>query len=301
MPLPNHKWHEQGPRETVHARTRSYATRYQLQFFETPGLNPKLLDPVEVQALVRAKFLPYWPTDQLALLREISCRQQANARRFWDVNVSWSTEDGDGAASEENPLLAPVSRAITFTDGTKLVGVDVAGNALVTTAGEPFDLVEVPDGRARLDLSWVTLSMPPTTLMAYRNATNGDFFYGAAANSFRVADLASEERHNQQGQVYYLNRAALEYDPEGTKLRLANQGFYLRNDDDPTKPKRIMAAVEKFDDDGESFDPKQFDYEPKETPSLINEAGDEVLPPGSSPIILEFDVLPALSFGGFFP
>lgn len=286
---------EYGPRKhSSSGSDRSYGTVYLVQ------VNEKNADPVALRLslLANPKVPAGWATDPQARISGLDLDQMDQSRFWWTAGVAWSTNFSQQV--DEDPLSKPVKRYSTSNPATEYVTQDVYGNPIINTAGDPYDPIEVEALRTEFRVQWNSTSFSVPLAIAYRKATNSDYFSGYDPGTLRVTACNAEEiiippgvsTTYPAGLTYYSCEAGFALNTDTWKLKILNSGFYLRDKTKPNDPKKKVRIM-TTNDEGVKV--------PAETRQLISEDGKSVIDNGGTPYIQEFEIRQPLPFSGVFP
>lgn len=140
----------------------------------------------QLNALYGQKYLIGYPGggqdfDNFAYLTSIQLDQVGNDGLQWTctLNYSWYDANTVGGGPEQNPLLMPIEVSWAWRDYELPIEVDIDGNAVVNTAGDPYDPpVLINDPRLVMTVVRNEATISLSLIQQYRNAINSDVFAG---------------------------------------------------------------------------------------------------------------------------
>jgi hypothetical protein len=179
---------------------REYHRSFQV-LTDSPYVSPKTVQ--EAQGLgLPALFASYTnatgtEVDADALARKIEVKADAQNPNLHDVDVLYSTAD--------NPLLEPPDVEWDFVAWQKPVERDALGISIVSSAyGKPDPPLTMDDSRLVCRYTKNELTFDPAVAIAYRDAVNLDFFWGAPPNTAKIASLRGTRQY-RSGFLYWRN------------------------------------------------------------------------------------------------
>lgn len=186
--------------------------------------------------------------DLYALVRRISSRQDEENGFLWHVEVQYSTQTDDPDRSVDpatgqpidNPLLEPQEVEWSFQQFQRPLERDLIGHPLTSTAHGKFDPpIMIDDSRVVLRVTWNQPSFNVALAMAYQDAINSDWFWGAAPGTAKVASLRGSKQV-KYGLVYWQNTYEIHFAREGWNQPVLDRDFHFLDEASPRK--RIRAA-----------------------------------------------------------
>ena len=197
---------------------------------------------------------PYWWT-----VTVVYDRQGSPLTQHWEVN--WG--------------FARFQKAITK---------DVNGNAIVNSAGDPFDPpIEVDDDRPQLTITRYESSYSPTTAKTYKDAVNSDVVtidgVTFPAYTLKITSIAAQ-RVAVNGTWYWRVTYTIEYRPETWRLQILDRGYR----------KKVVGGTQV-----QMFDASS--GVPHSAPKLLDGSGGD-LAAGAAPVFITADVFNPVAFAG---
>lgn len=172
--------------------------------------------------------VPRWgslhPTDPYAYCNDLQI-SQPDPWTGWQVAVSWSTE----RELSEDPNSQP---AVTDWDGEQFQSVvvfDKDDNAVVNSAGDPFDPPIMRDDSRLISTTVKNMATVPTWIMSYADAVNSDAF---TIDGFPVAIGQAKMQRPRVSKQQFRNDIpyrevtfTIHYREDGWKSEPLDQGF----------------------------------------------------------------------------
>jgi len=228
------------------------------------------------------------PDDSWAKVIKKSARQGEDAN-WWQVTVDYSTKlpiDPDEAA--ESPLARPPKVRIGTNKFSRIITEDVNGDAIVNSAGQPFEGgYEVSDSRATLSISWnvSAASFNYITLTDLQNKINSDTYLGYSAGKLLVTDVSADGPTLENDVLFWACSVSLE----------------IKNDEDGWAVTKVLdQGYMQLGDGGEPELIRDASGQPVTQMKLLDGVGTE-LPNGGTPVFLEFAMYDAATFGDVLP
>lgn len=169
-------------------------------------------------------------TDAGSFCNDISVKSLsgASAGKEWIVTATYGPYDPSTNAS--NPLERPIEVSGGFSEFEEIVDVDVDGNPVVNSAGEPFANPVMRDD-PRPDLMIVTnaKTLDLNLIYTYRRAVNSDEFWGANPGQVRVASITWQYLHHADIGYYYKITYTFKFKKDGWQIRLQDKGMRVLN------------------------------------------------------------------------
>jgi hypothetical protein len=225
--------------------------------------------------------------DQYAYVVSIDAQQEEGDALGWIVTVTYGAFDANtaGGGPDNNPLLQPIDVQWTFRNQEVVCQYDVNGNAILNTAGDPFDpplvvddprpMLTVVRNEASIDLSW---------LYTYRTAVNSDPFAGWPPQMARVIQISPRSVFHQFVGWYWQVTYEFEFNPPmGYRPKILNMG--LR--------KKSQAAANRG-----QLVPIVINGQPINQPMMLTKQG-YVAKPTDPPYFVQPQVYPELPFAAF--
>jgi hypothetical protein len=152
--------------------------------------------------------------------------------KLWDVTINYSTRPARRCmdSSVQDPLLEPARVSGGFNKFTRRAVKDTSGNALVTTANEPFTSgIEIDDNRPtvrlEMNVAWVNL----TFVSSYVDTVNNATWWSCAARTIKCSEFNWERVLYGTCRFYYRVQFTFELKRDTWDLMLANFGNYSRS------------------------------------------------------------------------
>lgn len=169
-------------------------------------------------------------------MTDLSVEEMGEDGLQWQVTLgySWYNVNYAGGGPSQSPLLMPIDVSWGLRDHETVLDVDVNGNAVVNTAGDPFDppvviddprlVMTVVRNESVFNIGWV---------VAYRNAVNSDPFAGFDPLFSKVLNISSKSQWHQDAGWYYQTTYEFEFltsqinnnTSNGYRQNLVSQGF----------------------------------------------------------------------------
>ena len=140
-------------------------------------------------------YAPPAEADPQTYVDDIAIEPEGEDGIYWIVTIhyGWFNAFAAGGGPEQNPLLMPIDVSWSFRDHESVLDVDVNGQQVVNSAGDPFDppvviddprlMMTVVRNEAVFNIAWV---------VAYRNAVNSDPFAGFAPLFCKVLNISAQ-------------------------------------------------------------------------------------------------------------
>ncbi len=135
---------------------------------------------------------------------------------WWEVSVEYGPYSSlfAGGGPTQNPLLMPIDVSWTLRDHEVVADVDIYGNPIVNTAGDPFDppIIE-DDPRPTLTVVRNEAVFNYDIFAQYRRAINSDNFAGYAPLMSRVVNISPKSVFQQDVGWYTQTTYEFEFNP----------------------------------------------------------------------------------------
>ncbi len=174
--------------------------------------------------------------DKYAWLHGMDIEEEGEDGIGWIVtlNYGWYDANQAGGGPSQNPLDMPIEVSWSLRDHETVLDTDQNGNAVLNTAGDPFDPPAVIDdprlvmtvvrNEQLFNIAWV---------LKYRNAVNSDPFAGFDPLTCKVLNISGRSQWHQDAGWYYQTTyefeflaAYIDYDTNtGFRPRILSQGF----------------------------------------------------------------------------
>lgn len=163
-------------------------------------------------------------TDTGAFCRKRRCIQSQDDPFVWTVEVEYSSIVVDFDRTNENPLLEPVDIEWGQAQYQKAIEIDLVGDPLESSSGEPYDPpVEIDDSRPVLRISRNLGGFDPALAIFYQDAVNSDVFLGAAPLTAKIMTLTASLQFRNI--PYWRVSGEVHFRREGWRKQVLDQGF----------------------------------------------------------------------------
>lgn len=177
-------------------RIRHYSLVYKIRTSD-PGDGPMIVGNCPELPSYGSYYSYGNERDVGAILQSRSAPQLNEQRQWWEVTDSYSSkqDDEDPENPEENPLLRPPKRRISYERRDKYLPRDKDGVPYVTSAGEPYgrETAATPSSLMVLTISRNEAGLPLAVGDEYQDCVNEHEFYGWPADSVLMADLGADD------------------------------------------------------------------------------------------------------------
>jgi hypothetical protein len=223
--------------------------------------------------------------DNGAFVNKISVETEAEDGMSWICAVEYGP--WDPTQRPENPLDHPLEIEGGFSPYERIVDRDQDGNAVVNTAGDPFDPpVTMEDPRPVLTIARNEPAIDWSLVYRYRNAVNSDSFWGADPGQVKVSRISPRRVWDQYlsaneltpGGFYWAITYEFEFNPDGWHSKILSQGM-----------RQLVGGVQK---------PITIGGSAITSPALLDESG-ALLAVGADPVFIEFTIYPELPYATF--
>lgn len=212
---------------------------------------------------------------------EVACEGEGANGITWIFTASYGPYDPE--AVPQNPTERPLQVSWGNATFEEIVDEDQDGNAVVNSAGDPFDPpITEEDTRPVLTVVRCQYTFSTTWATGYRNAINSDIFLGADPGTVRSMPIVGVLKKDQDIGWYWEVTYEFAYKPQGWARVELDQGLRRTVDVGGTL-KRQPILVRGV---------------PVQSPVLLDGAGD-VLPPGGTPVFRTYRTRPSLPFAVF--
>ena len=228
--------------------------------------------------------------DLFAYAGSYTVEQEGEDGLDWVVTITYGWYDAltSGGGPDQNPLLMPIEVSWNLRDHELVLEQDINGNAVLNTAGDPFDPPLVIDD-PRLVMT-VVRNEPIFTVnyvLQYRNAINSTPFAGFQPYYCKVLNIQSRSQFHQLIGYYYQTTYEFEFlSPKvndngmGYRKSILNQGM------------RALSVVT-----GKPYH-ITLHGQPINSPMLLRKSG-ILANPGDPPYFLTIQAYPELDFSIF--
>lgn len=199
----------------------------------------------------------------------------------WDVTVQYDAWNPDTMAS--NPLDLPPALSVEGQVFQQVTDVDIHGNPLINTAGDPYDPGILIDRQRIVVRIQQNLPTFPTFAFAYVDYLNSQPFCGQPAKTLKLAPPQVQRLFHPACQRYYDCAFVFDGNPNGWQANPLNQGF-----------RQLVGGQQVMITDKNG--------QPITSPLPLNSAGAVLAIPAtaSSLITNEYDVYPTVDFNTVF-
>jgi len=198
--------------------------------------------PATVMAQVGAQYgdiyNPGYGTegDRYCYCHSVDCDPVGDDGLQWEITLGfgWYDPNNAGGGPSQNPLAMPIEVSWGLRDHELVLDTDQAGNAVLNTAGDPYDPpVVIDDPRLVMTVVRNEPAFNIGWVVAYRNAVNSDAFAGFPPLTCKVLNISSRSQWHQDAGWYYqatyefeFLTASIDYDTQtGYRRRVVSQGF----------------------------------------------------------------------------
>ena len=183
---------------------------------------PKLYDTYRVNNL----------SIQSVICTSIAPRQRKDQPYFWDVacHYDWVCVNVAKSGSSSNFQNDPVDWLPTisgdFVKYQRPVYTDIFGNAIVNSAGDPYDPpAMIDDHRFQLRIGRYETTASANTSLTYMDAVNSDTFWGVDPGYAKIIGIAPEMKPIQN-YIYWHMTYTIEFRADGWNLKPLDKGYY---------------------------------------------------------------------------
>jgi len=174
--------------------------------------------------------------DPFAYVQSLDVEPDGEDGIGWIITVGygWYDPNNAGGGPAQNPLLMPIDVSWDFRDHETVLDVDQSGNAVLNTAGDPYDPpIVIDDPRLVLTVVRNEATFNVGWALTYRNAVNSDPFAGFPPLCCKVLNISSKNQwHQDQGWYSQTNyqfefiSPQVDYDSQyGFRKRIISQGY----------------------------------------------------------------------------
>jgi hypothetical protein len=213
----------------------------------------------------------------------------------WEVSCSYSDER---SVDENNPALDEVKISWSAENYEEVVLFDVAGEAILNTAGDPFSDAPVRDSSRLTASISLNVTSVPSWVLGYQNSVNSDSCsiggLSISPQQAKMSGLTIGEKQYRNDTPFYSLSYQLSIRREGWRLQPLNAGFrqwkYLPQSGVTASARLLVDCVNSGD------------QKPVSEPVLLDEDGEQVQNPSwASALFLDFQLYRAFPFGGQLP
>lgn len=244
----------------------------------------------ESDTVLRASALPYlgqlYQGDFLAYCDNITATQDSASPTLWVVTATYTNErlGENGEQPNEDPLADPVDVSWSTEQYQRVADTDNASQGIVNSAGDPFDPPAMRDESRRVVTITSNESTVPSWVLSYQDAVNSSactidgFSVAAGQAKCQSVTISSAKRRNDT--TYRQVSFSIHLRNEGWKLKLLDQGFRERDDDN---------KLQQITNEADGSEPT--------APVLLDGSGKALTDPNvGSAVFLDFDVYTELDF-----
>lgn len=162
----------------------------------------------------------------------LSPSQDQDNPMLWLVRVEYTSETPsfttrDPTLWTQDPLGRPAEVEWDFEAYKRVAQQDQAGNAILNSAGDPYDPpLEVDDHRLILKLAWNQLDYDPQAALGYQDAVNSDQFAGADPGFCKIRKYKGKLTY-ETGLVFYRMECEIEFRDELIQPQLLDAGYQV--------------------------------------------------------------------------
>lgn len=196
----------------------------------------------------------------------------------WVITVSYGIFDPD--KTQENPLDERPRLSWDRAQFERVVEKDTGGNAILNSAGDPFDPpVTLDDSRPVLTITRNEASFDTTLAESYKDCVNTDVFFGWPAGQVKVGAITAEEQWSDYlNDTYVVVKYEFHFNPNGWQKSILDQGYRAKS-----------GATRKL---------ILIDGQPATSPVPLDGSGAQLSATGT-PVFLAFTVYPTAAFADF--
>jgi hypothetical protein len=229
--------------------------------------------------------------DGFCYCQSVDCDPVGDDGLQWEITLGYGWYDAAtaGGGPTQDPLAMPIEVSWGLRDHETVLDTDQDGNAVLNTAGDPYDPpIVIDDPRLVMTVVRNERAFNVGWVLAYRNAVNSDTFAGFPPLTCKVLNISSRSQWHQDAGWYYQTTyefefltASIDYDTQtGYRKRIISQGF------------RAVSVV--------TGKPYHITLKgvPVNSPMLLDEKG-LLLAPGATPYWQTFQAYPELPFAVF--
>jgi hypothetical protein len=151
-------------------------------------------------------FISVGEQDPYSYCQSMTASQEEGDALGWIVIVEYGPYGADsmGGGPQQNPLLMPIDVKWTLRDQAVVVDMDINGNTITNTAGDPFDPpLEEDDPRPYLTVVRNEPVFNLALMQTYRNAINTDQWAGFPPLMAKVYNISPSSQFHQDAGWYY--------------------------------------------------------------------------------------------------
>lgn len=226
-------------------------------------------------------------TDLGSFAQSIEVRETERGQSLskWTITVQYGGVDPTqgGEVTTGSPLEKPVEVRYGTAKFERVVDKDTAGNAILNSAGDPFDPpLVIDDSRPVIQFTRNELTFDAALAYSYRDKLNSAIWNGGAPKTWKINAITGKRDFHAEVGFYWIVDYEFEYNPLTWRKIILNQGMTQK-----------VGGVKKsiLSSDGV----------PISQPAPLSSSGAQVPPsslPGSA-VWLTFDVYETTDFAAF--
>ena len=169
-------------------------------------------------------FVSRGDIDKGSFCQEITVTCTDTDGKQWDATATYGPYDA--ANQPQNPTLRPLKITWSSTVREKVLVADSDGNAVLNSAGDPFDPpVVVDEYYPVVTIGRAEMTNDPALNFKYRSAINSDVFLGADPGTVKCVPIEAELAFDQDIGWYYNKTYRFEFDQGGWNKGSLDQGL----------------------------------------------------------------------------
>lgn len=222
------------------------------------------------------------PVGAYAFLKTLTPSPTEN-RKVWRVTGQY--EQGSVPSWPGNPLEAPSEVAWGSATYTEPAGEDIDGNAIVNSAGQPFDPPLTIERRALVaTIVYNDEIFNPAQAYYFQGAVNDNATtignLNVQARQAKIIEIAATKQYYEDIE-YWQVTVKVEINADTWDRQVLDQGLYEKDPDDATKRVRMTT------DDGEGVT----------EPLKLDGSGNKLDPQSADPVFLTYKTFREMDFG----
>jgi hypothetical protein len=195
------------------------------------------------------------PMDSGLLCVSIAADEDQGSDFLWQIVCEYSSDQEQEGKQAENPLERPTDESWDAAEYEEAYEVDVAGNAVTSSSGEPFDPPLKRDAaRSILRIQRNEATFDTTVTTAYRNVTNSDVWRAFAIGTCLMKPIKAQSAY-ENGVAFFRVSYEIHINPDGWTQHPIDRAFSYLDDDGERQPFRDPQGT------------------PLQAPTLLNGAG----------------------------
>lgn len=175
------------------------------------------------------------PDNSYRTARRIVISQIDDTCLAWIATVTYSSESLTGGTQDDDKVkeLNPIDRRAKIrwnsAQYTKVFDKDTSGNAVVNSAGDPFDPpVEIESSRWQVTIQ-KNVSAVPTYVLTYQDAINSDSFtlqgITVAVRCARVTHIEISDLQKENDIEFYTFTYSMEFNKDTWRKKVPDMGY----------------------------------------------------------------------------